>query len=769
MANPLSLNYGSIALATAPGLSNCEKCKMKAAEGGALEGRGKGTNGIMMIGESPDSLDVKEGAVFSGAAGKYLSYVCEGDGIKLDDCRLTNLIQCYPGRDTHGKLKKPTVGAVRLCLPRLIAEIYKYKPKMIFMLGDNAVKGLFPQHTLARMHGKRWQVGSVTYVAMYHPSAGLHSLYLRTLIQYDWENLFTVPILQEITGDYRIDDDSHFGKPLELTLDTELTGLEKDAAFIGGSLSPAPGKACYYTSEDKFFGAIKRLKPFMLKGHNLKFDLERMMLRGFNIDSYQYEDTMHKAYCMGYEDLRLKSLETQELNLWHPSYESVVGKAENLTEIDVKVVANYCCQDSDSTARLDEHFGKASDERERSLYNRIEKPLLPAIAKMEMLGIRVDLDYVKEWDKQLVKKYEKESKLLAKEYGLTDETLDSPKQLGEWLKTKGIKLPKTESGLQFATGKEILAGHIDKHPAIAHILQRRQYEKQRTTYAGALLKLTGPDGLLHATYNQANTATGRTSASNPNMQNQPHTFEARRPFIARPGNKLMDIDYSQIDMRVLAHFSHDKRLLEAFAADIDVHNMMADMLFGDHSPEHRYLVKSASYMMLYMGSPRGLFVYMNAPMGEFNVLKMGKPPTEEDCERHLQHYYEEFPGIRTYQESTIQFAHDNGYVEDYYGRRRYLPALASNDKGERKAAERQAVNLPIAGTAGAIFKLAIINTAPILTPVIHVHDELAWDLPEKDIPKYKPLLEHAMLDIDFPVKLKVKTHIADNLGEMVAD
>lgn len=480
-----------------------------------------------------------------------------------------------------------------------------------------------------------------------------------------------------------------------------------------------------------------------------------------------YDDTDLLAYCMSYDDLRLKSLETQELNLWHPAIDDIIGRGETLADKPLEDVALYCNQDADATERLWRYLIANADERELGLYNTIEKPLLPALIAMEMRGIRVDLDYVREWDKQLAKKFDKVSGELERDYGLTADVLDKPQQLGEWLKGQGIKLPKTETGQQLATGKEILAAYIDKHPAIGLILQRRQYDKLRTTYANAYLTLTDKDGILHAQYNQTRVVTGRTSCSKPNLQNLPHVFEARRPFIAREGNALLDLDHSQVDMRVLAHYSQDKALLAAFERDEDVHDMMADMLFGNHDENHRYLVKSASYMMLFLGTPRGLFIYMNAPMGEFNIKKMGRPPTEAECEEHLQNYYKTFPGIPDYHKHTIAFAYEHGYVEDFWGRRRYLPKLASGNKGDRKSAEREAVNLPIAGTAAGIFKLSLINTYKISTPVMHVHDAITFDIPKDEVKVLQPKLTKAMLNIDFPVPLKVKAHVGQNLGELL--
>lgn len=741
---------------TIAGEALCEKCKLKDVEGGRVDGVGNGKNSFMLLGEVPGGSD-------SGGLSTYLASLTKLIGVDLDECHVTNVCLCNPGKDKKGKPKKAPIDAIRRCAPRLKAEFDKYKPKAVIILGDVALKALFPYQSVTRLHGKRWRIDNTAYIAMYPPIFAFQNPYYATTIKYDWKHLLAQPLLSEINGDYDNDD---FGKPLSLAIDVETTGLERDATIIGGSLSPEPGKAYYYPGHDNIIKAIQRFKPWTLIGHNLKFDLQKLAAGGLDINAYNYEDTMLKAYSIGYDDLRLKSLETQELNLWHPTTVEVMGASKTLVDKPVATVKRYCNQDADSTSRLDAHFNEVMDDREKGIYNDIEKPLLPALIHMELAGVKVDLDYVRKWDKQLARKYNATAKQLNDKYDLSSELLNSPKQLGDWLNKQGIRLPKTASG-QTATGKELLAAYIDKHPAISLILQRRQYNKLRTTYVKAYLNLTDEKGYLHASYNQTNVITGRTSCSNPNLQNLPHTKDARRPFIASPGNKLLGVDYSQIDMRVLAHLSQDKALLAAFERGEDVHNMMADMLFGDHSPNHRYLVKSASYMMLFLGTARGLFIYMNAPMGEFNIKKMGKPPSEGECEEHLKRYYDTFPGIPEYHQKAIAFANEHGYIDDYYGRRRYFPKLASSNRGERRKAEREVVNMPIAGTAATIFKKGIFLTDRIWTPIMNIHDELIFDIPGDKIPELQPKLEAAMLSVDFPVPLMVKSQVADNMGGMV--
>jgi len=365
-----------------------------------------------------------------------------------------------------------------------------------------------------------------------------------------------------------------------------------------------------------------------------------------------------------------------------------------------------------------------------SVFEAIEMPLVPILAEMEWLGIRVDVPYLQELSERLQAQIE----AIAEEvYQLAGErfNIGSPKQLGTILFEK-LQLPivkKTKTG--YSTDAEVLQTLASEHPIALKIVQYRELSKLRGTYAEALPKLVNPlTGRIHTKLNQTVTATGRLSSSEPNLQNIPIRTEVgreiRRAFIADEGYRLLSLDYSQIELRILAHMSGDPVLVRAFEQGEDIHTATASILFGlppeQISSELRRRAKTVNYAVLYGMSDFGLSQELGISAGEAKAI--------------IQNYFERFPQIKEFTQAIVQEARQNGYVATLLGRKRYIPELQSANRNERLAAERAAINMPFQGTAADIMKLAMIRTWKRLgsdSPtrmLLQVHDELLLETPE---------------------------------------
>lgn len=390
----------------------------------------------------------------------------------------------------------------------------------------------------------------------------------------------------------------------------------------------------------------------------------------------------------------------------------------------------------------------------------VEMPLVPILADMELAGVAVDTD----WLHQLSVRLDERIRALETEiYSLagTDFNIGSPKQLQTILFDK-LGLPagrKTKTG--FSTDADTLATLAPAHEIVAKILEYRELTKLKSTYVDALPKLINPrTGRIHTSLNQAVTATGRLSSSEPNLQNIPIKTEIgreiRKAFIASPGHSLVSADYSQIELRILAHISRDPELLRAFRENEDIHTRTATKLFGvsqdEVTPEMRRQAKTVNFAVIYGQTEYGLSRELAIP--------------REVARLYIESYFKEYPGVRRYAEETLSKARTRGYVESLLGRRRYMPELNSPNRQFREFAERAAVNMPIQGTAADIVKLAMIQVHKSLRTggfqaklILQVHDELVFEVPDEEVTQVVPIIrtemEHAF-DMDVPLIVDVK-------------
>lgn len=396
---------------------------------------------------------------------------------------------------------------------------------------------------------------------------------------------------------------------------------------------------------------------------------------------------------------------------------------------------------------------KIEAEGQGRVLDEIELPLMPVLAEMEQEGIAVSEPFLREFSKSLEVEIDKTQRLIFELAG-QEFLIASPKQLGEVLFER-LGLPgakKTKTG--YATGAEVLGEMLEAHPIVPEVLTWRELTKLKSTYADALPKMIGPDGRIHTTFNQTVAATGRLSSNDPNLQNIPIRTELgrqiRRAFVARPGHALLSFDYSQIELRLLAHMCRDESLMRAFRDGEDVHRATAALMFGvplgEVTKEMRGKAKLLNFAVLYGVTDYGL------------SAQLGVGFSQSDAKALILQYNERFPAVKAFTDSVVVEARSKGYTSTLCGRRRWFPEIHSGNRMERLYAERQAMNAPIQGSAADMIKIAMVRLADALrdTPVrmlLQVHDELLFEAPEGDLSHVsliRSVMEEA-LPLDVPV------------------
>lgn len=537
-------------------------------------------------------------------------------------------------------------------------------------------------------------------------------------------------------------------------LDTETTSLNyMDARLVGLSFAVGPGEAAYLPLGHDYLDApaqidrdvaLAKLKPLLEAndnkkvGQNLKYDMHILANCGIQLRGI-LNDTMLASYVLNSVSSRhdMDTLSLQYLNHKMISFTDVAGKgAKQLTfnQVEMSVATPYAAEDADVTLRLHEVlWQKLNDEPGlMQVLTAIELPVLTILAGMERHGVMVDPALLAQQSKELaqaLKEIEEEAFAIAGE----SFNLNSTKQLQQILFEK-LELPvlrKTPKGAP-STGEEVLQELALDYPLPELILRQRGMTKLKSTYTDKLPKVMNrTTQRIHTSYHQAVAATGRLSSSDPNLQNIPIRNEAgrrvRQAFIAPKGYQVVAIDYSQIELRIMAHLSQDKGLLSAFANGLDVHQATAAEVFGvaleEVTSEQRRRAKAVNFGLIYGMSAFGLARQLNIP--------------RHDAQHYMDVYFERFPGVQDYMERTRLTAAEQGYVETLYGRRLYLPEIKARNIPRKKAAERAAINAPMQGTAADIIKKAMIDVAAWLENyeakddvymIMQVHDELVFEI-----------------------------------------
>ncbi len=546
--------------------------------------------------------------------------------------------------------------------------------------------------------------------------------------------------------------------------DTETTGIDAlNAELVGMSFAYEKGKAFYVPfpeNKDEAQILVEKFKPFFENeaiekiGQNMKYDIKVLANYGIMVKGKLF-DTMIAHYLIN-PDMRhnMDVLSETYLKYSPKSIETLIGKKGknqlSMRQVEIEAIKEYAAEDADITLQLKEHFQPILEKvGTKKLFDEIEIPLIPVLADMEMEGINLDEDFLKKMSVEMAKE---SSALEQKIYETAGEkfNLASPKQLGDILfdklKIGGAKQKKTKTG-QYATGEEVLSYLAKDNEIVRDILEWRQMVKLQSTYIDALPnQVDKKTGRVHTDYMQTVAATGRLSSNNPNLQNIPIRTERgrqiRKAFIARDENyTLLSADYSQIELRIIAALSGEENMIKAFQNNEDIHRSTAAKVFNvpleEVTKEQRSNAKTVNFGIIYGVSAFGLSNQTDLTRSESAAL--------------IDAYYKTYPKLKSYMSNQVDFAREYGYVETISGRRRYLKDINSANAVVRGAAERNAVNAPIQGSAADIIKIAMINIHKKLVSenwqskmLLQVHDELVFDVHNSELEKIKPMIKHEM-------------------------
>jgi DNA polymerase-1 len=575
-----------------------------------------------------------------------------------------------------------------------------------------------------------------------------------------------------------------------ISFDTETDSLDyMRAQIVGVSFAVAPGEAAYVPLGHDYAGAphqldrnkvLQALKPALEDrtkaklGHHLKFDAHVLANYGIALNGQRF-DSMLESYVLNSVATRhdMDSSAVRYLGVKTIHFEELTGKgAKKITfnQVDVDRAAEYSAEDADITLQLHQAIWPQIEAVPalKFVYENIEQPLVPVLFRMERAGVLVDRALLKAQSTELASRMlELQSQAHQEAGGVFN--VDSPKQLQEILfGTLGIPvMRKTPTG-QPSTAEDVLEELAETHRLPKLILEYRGMAKLKSTYTDNLpLQINSSTGRIHTCYHQAVAATGRLSSQDPNLQNIPiRTHEGRRirqAFIAPPGHSLVAADYSQIELRIMAHLSGDATLLRAFAEDRDVHQATAAEVFGTPleqvSADQRRSAKAINFGLMYGMSAFGLARQLGIARG--------------DAQKYMDLYFERYPGVKRYMEETRRQARETGYVETVFGRRLYLPEIQSRNAALRQYAERSAINAPMQGTAADIIKRAMIEVDSWLqssrTParlIMQVHDELVLEVADDAIETIVGQTRtHMIRAADLSIPLKVDVGVGRNWDE----
>lgn len=559
--------------------------------------------------------------------------------------------------------------------------------------------------------------------------------------------------------------------------DTETTSLETiDAELVGLSFAYLPGEAFYVPVPDDqnkareivaYFKDVFENDQIEKIGQNIKYDI--LVLKNYDVEvKGKLQDTMLAHYLLEPDKRHgMDLLAETYLNYTPVSITSLIGKKgtkqSNMRDVAIAEAAQYAGEDADITLQLHNIFAKELPKyNAKKLFENVEMPLVQVLASMENTGVRLDTGALLEMSQVLEGDLRKtESEIF--EIAGQSFNIGSPKQLGEVLfdKMKLIAKPKKTKTGQYATGEEILSELESEFEIARKILDYRELQKLKSTYVDALPTLVSPrTGRIHTSYNQAVAATGRLSSTNPNLQNipirTPRGREIRKAFV--PDNEdfqILSADYSQIELRIMAAFSEDASMIEAFNQGRDIHATTASKVFKVDLPEvtsdMRRKAKMVNFGIIYGISAFGLGQRLSIPRGEASEI--------------IKSYFEEFPAVKRYMDQVVFDARDQHYVETILGRRRYLPDINSRNQTNRGFAERNAINAPIQGSAADMIKVAMINIHDFIKKenlksrmILQVHDELVFDAHKGEIAFLKEKVDELMRNA-IPLVVKMETGI----------
>ncbi len=583
-------------------------------------------------------------------------------------------------------------------------------------------------------------------------------------------------------------------KQKEFTFDTETSSFDPITSnLLGISFSWSKGEAYYlkcknqnieikdnlfnYNNQNKKIDNkwLKKLKPIFenekikKNAHNAKFDIRVMKNNGIEVKGLDF-DTMIASYLLnpGSRQHNLDALTFSELGFEKISKEDLLGKGKDkitFSEVNDEKLSLYSCEDADFTNRLKKKLAPIiKKEKMDKLFKDLEMPLVEVLAQIEENGIRIDKKVFRKLSNEVDRKIKNLEKKIWKIAGVNfniKSTQQLKKVLFEKLEIPTIGIAKTKTG--FSTAADELEKLKDEHKIIPLIQEYRELTKLFNTYIETLPKLENPKTKrIHTSFNQTITATGRLSSTDPNLQNIPVRTklgrEIRKGFVASPGNALVGLDYSQIELRLAAHISGDKKMIKAFKENLDIHAATAAEInrvkLEDVTKQMRREAKAINFGILYGQGPHGLSQVANIPYGQ--------------AKDFIDKYFSVYKDIKKYIDTSIKSAREKGYAETLFGRKRYLPEINSSIAVVRKGAERMAINAPLQGSSADMIKMAMIKVSKLLKEekdaimILQVHDELIFEIKKEKVKKISKKIKKIMEEI---IKLKVPVIVDVSMGE----
>lgn len=570
-------------------------------------------------------------------------------------------------------------------------------------------------------------------------------------------------------------------KHKEIAFDTETTDIDANLAdLVGMSFSVEKGTGFFVSVPEDKEGVKKVLERFrslfdktdiLWVGQNIKYDMTMLKWYGFELKGSIY-DTMLANYVIDPDGKRSMDMLSMKYLGYQPvSIETLIGKKGkgqlSMRQAPLEAVKEYAAEDADITLQLKRSFDPLLDTNNvKQVFEEVENPLVPVLLEMEYEGVGLDVEFLKDYSKELEQDIKKAEENVYRHAGVTF-NIGSPKQLGEVL-FEIMKIDagqkKTKTG-QYATGEDVLQKLKNKHQIVEDILAYRELTKLKSTYVDALPDLINPrTGRLHTCYNQSVAVTGRLSSNNPNLQNIPirteRGREIRKAFISRDKDHcLISADYSQIELRIVAAISGDENMIAAFKENKDIHTATAAKVYSveekDVTYDMRRAAKAVNFGIIYGQSAFGLAENLGIARGEAKTI--------------IDNYFTQYPSIKQYMDRSINFAKEHGYVETLIGRKRWLKDIYSANFTVRGYAERNAINMPIQGTAADMIKLAMIAVHKELVKkqlrtkmILQVHDELVFDVPVGEVNEAQALIKECMegamkLPHDVPVNAETGT------------
>ena len=563
--------------------------------------------------------------------------------------------------------------------------------------------------------------------------------------------------IHDLKPDYQLADTpekraaliAELAKAREISLDTETTSTDPiSAELVGLSFSIREGQAWYVPCRSQEiveeFRAIYENPETWKVGQNLKYDLQVLNNYGIALQGPMFGTMIARRHGMDY--LAEAYLHYQTIHI-----EDLIGKGKaqrSMAELDPAQICDYASEDADVTLRLYHNFAPELEKEQcGELFRNIEMPLMPVLAYMERNGVSIDTESLRETSLQFTNEMERLEGEIHELAGMNF-NIASPKQVGEILfdRLHILEKPKKTKTGQYVTSEEILESLKSRHPIVEKILEHRGLKKLLGTYVDALPQLINPrTGHIHTSFNQTIAATGRLSSSNPNLQNIPvrdtQGKEVRKAFIPEPGETFFSADYSQIELRIMAHLSQDENLIDAFLQGHDIHAATAAKIFkkdiSEVTSDERRKAKTANFGIIYGISAFGLAERMDVSRTEAKQL--------------IDEYFATYPGVKAYMTRSIEMARNQGYTETIFKRRCYLPDINSHNAVVRGYAERNAINAPIQGSAADIIKIAMIRVYQRMKAeglrskmILQVHDELNFSVPTDEKERLQTLVLEEM-------------------------